>query len=363
MQTIQSRHAEKIDTVSSIPAVSIVLPFEPHMQSKQVVADRLRQAVLMAVNEMRAGYSQSLCNAVQSRLKKIIAALNYNNLKKSVAIYVSPAADRVIYLDIPVKETVIVKSDFDIRSIVRAKIDAKQFLLLKLDSQHTQIFLSDERSLSTLNRNVITDTDAIGPDLPGKAGNFPDNRDMKEIRLHQFLRKADLALQQLLKDYPSPVFVMGSPRLTDHFMQLTTNEKKIIRIIRGDYSTTGNAGLPEVLKPYVAEWDAIRYDNTIHQIEHAAVSHRLATGIRDVWKQVNRHNARLLILEEDFSPAVILPAISNAERHRGGLVTKTVADQMIATVLESGGDVELVGPGMLKDHHHIALIERYPVEY
>jgi len=362
MQTIQHRPAEKTDAAAASPVVSLLLPFEPHMQSKEVVFDRIKAAVRMIGNKMDSKYSKCICEAVLSRLKKTVAALNYNNLKKSVAIYVSAVANRVIYLDIPVKETISIKGDFDIRGIVRAKIDEKQFLLLKLDSHNTQVFLSDGRSLLTLNRNVLTDMDKEGYDVTGNAGNFSGNSSIKEIRLHQFLHTADLALHQLLKDYPLPVFVIGSPRLTGHFMQVTRNEKNIIRIIKGDYPDTGSVDLLDILKPYLAEWEAVKYDNIIHQIENAVGSHKLASGIRDVWKQVNRHNARLLILEEDFSPAVILPAISNKERHPDGLIIKTAVDQMIATVLESGGDVELVGRGILKDHHHIALIERYAVE-
>jgi hypothetical protein len=362
MQTIQHRQAEKIDAATSSPVISMLLPFEPHMVSKQVVVDRIKEMVRIVGNELKDKYGTCTTEAILSRFKKTVSGLNYNNLKKSVAIYISPVADRVIYLDIAVKETIRVKGNFDIRDIIWAKTDTRRFLLLKLDRHDTQIFLSEESSLSTLNKDVLRDMAKVERDLPEKVGNFSDNSNIKEIRLHQFLRTADLVLQQLLKDYPLPVFVMGSSRLTGHFMQLTRNAKNIVRIIKGDYPATGNADLLRILKPYFAEWKAVKYDNIIHQIENAAGSHKLATGIRDVWNQVNRHNARLLIMEEDFSPPVILPAVSNAKRHPDGVTPKTAVDQMIATVLESGGDVELVGSGMLKDHHHIALIERYAVE-
>lgn len=357
MQVNNQYAMELTGTSYSGPSVSILMPFEPQMKAKSALSAQLEKALAVVENEIRGKYRNGVGVLVLTKLKNLIGQLNYNSFKKSVALYVSPVVEKILYLDIPVEEKVSVNGCFEIREIIRAKKEDRLFLTLVVSSDHSKIFLFDGSSLSRLNMNS-DDASISERDLPEKVANFTDEKNVKEIRLHHFLKRTDQALSLLLQTYQLPVFVMGSPRILGHYKDLTKNKKGIVRFIQGNYTDASTPEIMNGLKPHLEDWHRIKSENMQHQFEEAASSGRLATGIQDVWKQANRHNARLLVVEENFSPAVILQPIAKEEAYPDYSIVKNTVDAVIEKVLEAGGDVEIVPPGELADYHHILLIEK-----
>ncbi|MCG2616288.1 hypothetical protein LZZ85_18460 [Terrimonas sp. NA20] len=362
MQTIKNHPLDKKSLTASAPAVSILMPFEPHMTSKETVAARMRKAIGLIGNELRIRYHYRTSDLILAKLKKVITELDYNKLKKSVAIYVSSLVERVIYMDIPLNEKISIGEYFDIREIIRAKKDSREILILKLDGHHTTILRYDGRSVCTMNKNTAVDIASFEKGLPEKVGNFWDANDIRGVHLDNFLRSADKSLRQLLKDYPLPVFLMGSPRLAEHFMALTSCSKNIVKIVHGDHPDISPKEVLEILAPHLMEWQSIRMRDLLNQIEDAADFNKLGVGIREVWKQAGHHNARLLIVEEHFVPAIILPNSRIDERFAEGTVARNAVDETIEMVLAAGGDVEIVPDGKLAGYHHIALIGRHAIK-
>jgi hypothetical protein len=99
-------------------------------------------------------------------------------------------------------------------------------------------------------------------------------------------------------------------------------------------------------------------------LERAADAGRLTTGMKNVWKMVSQRKGRLLVVEKNFN----YHAEYGSSEDLGDKVTGDVrrlahvrdaVDDAIEKVLEFGGDVEFVDPGVLKLEDHIALIQYY----
>jgi hypothetical protein len=88
------------------PAISIVMPFEPKMNQKALLSHSLKIAADKVERELKEGYSADITELVMAKLRSIISKLNYNTHKKSIAIYVSPVFEKVLYLDISVEEKI-----------------------------------------------------------------------------------------------------------------------------------------------------------------------------------------------------------------------------------------------------------------
>src|SRR5690606_37059334 len=122
------------------PAVSIVMPFEPVIQRKDDLMMRLQKAVKKAEWEMGTGYDEDLAGLVSLRLRTVIKKLNFSTFKKSIAIYVSPVFEKVIYLNMPVNETITVDDSFMVRDILRAKKQIAHYLVLLLGETRSGVY-------------------------------------------------------------------------------------------------------------------------------------------------------------------------------------------------------------------------------
>lgn len=124
--------SDVIDSTPYRPCVSIVLPFEPKMTPKPELIRQLKLAIDKAEQKIRENYNNELAKLVLRKLKALSGNLNFSTFKKSIAIYISPLFEKVLYLDIPLQEKVIVNGAFEIRDLLYAKQELRQYMVLVL---------------------------------------------------------------------------------------------------------------------------------------------------------------------------------------------------------------------------------------
>jgi Bacterial archaeo-eukaryotic release factor family 3 len=355
---------EVIEAIHYRPAISVILPFEPKMNAKAELSRQLKFATDQVEKEIKQNYSDDLSELVIQKLKTIIKNLNFNTYKKSIAIFVSPVFEKVLYLDIPVEERIIVDESFEIRDLVYAKKEIHKYLVLVLSGKSCKVYIGNTNTFIKVKSNVRDHIAAFISDAPERVANFSDPTGHKETILRKFFRETDAGLSFLLKTYQLPVFIMGTKKVTGYFKDLTKNDKSIIGYIHGNYEGATETELKNILKPYVNDWKKIKMRDLLNQIEVASDAGKLTTGIKEVWKQASRKKGRLLIVEKNYMYAAqrggdydqIDEAIEPASKFS---YIKDAVDDVIEKVLEHGGDVEFVDEGMLNGYLHIALIQYY----
>jgi hypothetical protein len=133
--------------------------------------------------------------------------------------------------------------------------------------------------------------------------------------------------------------------------------------VYGNYDDASEVEIENALAPYLGNWKKLKMDYLMQKIEKSADKGRLATGIKDVWRNACQRRGRILIVEKDYMFAAEQGAsedvIYKAEESSKLSVIKDAVDDVIEKVLEHGGDVEFVDPGMLKDFDRIALVLYY----
>jgi hypothetical protein len=355
---------EVMGAVHYRPAVSVILPFEPKMNLKTEVAHALKIAADKAAIEIMNNYSGELGRLVIQKLYNIIHNLNYNTHKKSIAIYVSPVFEKVLYLDVPVEEKIIVDESFEIRDLVYSKKQLHKYLLLVLSSKESKVFLGNTTEFVRIASTTPENINAYLNDVPQRVANFSDMSERKEVILEKFLRYIDNSLDILLNAYPLPLFVLGTERIAGHFKDLTKHQAAIVDYVPGNYEESTIDELKQKIAPYVEDWKKVREKDLLNHLEEAAGKRKLAAGMQDVWKEAMNHKGRLLVVEKNYMYAaehgsdadVITKAIEPI--HNFSYI-KDAVDDVIEKVLQNGGDVEFVDEGVLKEYQQIALILYY----
>lgn len=353
-----------IEAVQYRPAVSIIMPFEPKMSAKAELTHALKMAVDKVEKQLTSDYPQELAQLVTRKLLAIINTLNFNTHKKSIAIYVSPVFEKVLYLDIQVEEKIILDKTFEIRDLVYSKKQLHKYIVLLLSGRDCRMYLGNTNTFVRIVSNTPETIYAYANDIPGRIANFSDISERKEVMMDKFLHHIDNTLSIVLEAYHLPLFVLGTKKMTGHFKSISRNEKKVVGYIHGNYTESTEEELKDVLRPHIADWQKVMQKDVLNQLEEAANHKKLAIGMRDVWKDAMNHKGRLLVVEKNYmyaaqqgdSPDDIQEAIEPYNKFSN---IKDAVDDVIEKVLTNGGDVEFVDADVLKDYQHIALVTFY----
>lgn len=353
-----------IEAVHYRPAISILLPFEHKTGLKSSLAYSLKTITDKVEQELINNYPGELVNVVLHKLKTIISNLKPDTNKKSIAIYVSPVFEKVVYLDIAVEEKIIIDESFEIRDLVYSKKILQEYLVLLLGGNECQLFLGKLNSLTNLPFNPPVNLHSLEDDIPQKVANFSDMSERREILMHKYLHHLDHSLGPVLKQYNLPLFVLGTERISGHFKSLTKYPGAIAAFIHGNYDEAGVPQLQEVMKPYLENWEKVKQKNLLHLAEKAADNKKLVSGINEVWHAAMNKKGRLLLVEKNYTYEAQQGSrkeiIYNADQPNNSFSSiKDAVDDVIEKILETGGDVEFMDEGMLKDYQHITLIQYY----
>jgi hypothetical protein len=342
--------------VKNQPCISVIIPFNPKMISKNDLAAALKNVYKQVKENLYNNYTDKASNELLDKLRQVIGNLDYTTHKKSIALYVSPVVEQVYYLDIDVHEKVIVDTSFEIRDIVHNKKDDHEFLLLSISSKHENIYVGNSINLRKIVSNNI---EHVQRDLPGVVANFTDANKVKETRLKKFLHYIDNGLPLIFKAYSLPLFVAGTEKTLGYFRRITKHQAQIAGFINGNFDNVTEAELRKLFALQLRNWKLVKENYLRNRIKIAQNNLQLATGIHDVWIYANRRYKQLLIVEKDFyCPAFVTAkgeTIFSKGNEQNEVIAKDAVDDVIEKVLQNGGDVEFIDD--LKDYNRIALID------
>ncbi len=352
------------------PAVSIIIPLQTKINLNVELAYVLKTAAERVEQMLLKDYPKDVVGAVMQKLNTVIGNINqyaYKNFNthKSIAIYVSPLFEKVMYLDVAVEEKIIIDESFEIRDLIYSKKQLYKYLVLILSNKKSSIYVYDSNNFVKIPSNVPESVDAYINEVPQRVANFSDMDDRKEVIMDKFLLHIDKSLDDVLNAYHLPLFVLGAERLLGHFNKISKHKNTVIKYVQGNYEDVGFAQLREILEPHILEWKKSMQHDLLNQLEDAADKKKLAFGMENVWREAMNNKGHLLIVENNYMyPARhgdepdIIYGINELQNNNISDIKDAVDDAM-EKVLQSGGSVEFVDEGALKDYGHIALVQYY----
>lgn len=350
-----------IEAVHYRPAISLILPLESNISLKTEMAHKLKTKVDEAERELRKDYPDEQCDRMMLKLRAIVANLDIPVKKKGIAIYVSPIFEKVLYLDSPVEEKMIIGESFAIRDLLYNEKQDVKFILLILSGLESKVFLGDRTELNPLPSNIPESVAPYVADSSERVSNFSDMTEHKQIIVEKFLHHIDEELGHLIDDRHLPIFVAGAEKILGHFKKLSKHTASVVDYITGNYENATIAELRELTSPLVETWGMRKKAELLDIIEEASAQHLVAEGIREVWQAACEKKGKLLIVEKDYrfagqysSDPNVIEALSESN---SSLHHRDSVDEVMEKVLESGGDVEFIEDDVLNALGHIALIK------
>lgn len=361
---LQPQIQELIETVHYRPAVSIFLPFKPIMTSKTILSHTIKASIDQVERQLLQDYPSEVAILIMHKLQTLVNNINYNTYKKSIAIYVSPVFEKVLYLDIEMEHKVVIDETFEIRDLLYNKKLTKNYLVLLLSGTNGKIYLGENNKLTLIVSPPLRPAYTYRNDLAERVSNFSEVSERKKILMEKFLRHTDASLKIIVDAYKLPLFVIGPERVLGHFKKITHQGAHVIEYLTGNYHESPVRELEELLEPLIHNWEKVKQTNLLHKIDAAADKHKLVTGPAEIWKEAMSGKGKLLIVEKNYfvtaekqNTLQIVPVSSQSYSKFSNI--HDAIDDIIEKILLNGGDVEFVDDGMLAEHGGAVLIKQY----
>ncbi len=348
MKASLSANVKEVASVAHVsPSVSVIIPFEPKMMDKATIASQLSNAIAEVDRQISLRFEGEMGKLVMQKLKNAIAGLNYTTYRKSIAIYVSPVYEKVLYLQMEVEPRIIVDESFEIRDLVSSKLQQHRYLVLLLKDNGYRLFFGNDSGLFTIISYKSPSEDPV---------HF----------FSEYMKQIDSSLDIILKANPLPLFIAGGQLNNLVFTTSTRHKGFVVKYINYSDSMTEENEAKQLfheLLPSLGNWEQIRSKHLFNRLCLAAADRKLAIGLTEAWRQANQHNASLLVVERDFvCPAFLQEGDTMLVFHPDAISRfshiKDAVDDVMEKVLVSGGEVEFVEPGFLKSYQRIALIQQ-----
>jgi len=350
-----------IDAVHYRPAVSIILPFNVKINLNAEVNQKLNIVTDQVEAELNRNYPDEICVSVLDKLKKVVENIILDTEKKSMAIYVSPVFEKVIFMDRLAKERIIIDDSFEIRDLVYDLKNTSKYLVLLVSAKQSRIYLCNNSHFVRIIPEVPESAAAYINDTPERVSNFTDVKERKQTLINKFLSHIDKEIEQILKAHQLPFFVLGTKKTIGHFRKVTKHDKEIIAYIYANCDKMSTVDLKNILKPGLELWKRNKQENLLKRLEQAAGKGNLILGIKEIWQEISNQRSGILIVESNYVFAAqrgptpdIITEISEPNNEFSYI--RDAVDDVIEKILLSGGDIEFTDPGILESFNHIALI-------
>jgi hypothetical protein len=133
------------------------------------------------------------------------------------------------------------------------------YLILLLSAKEVHLYIYDKNKFEKIKLSSADNVVAYERDMPGRMGQFTDASAHKEVLINKFLHHIDLALGEILNQYPKvPLFVLGTKKITGHFNQLTKHAKAVTEYIDGNYNESSLNELKEKLAHHILALDFLK---------------------------------------------------------------------------------------------------------
>ena len=340
--------------VPYLPVVSMILPFEPKMVSKAEIVDQLKTALEVVHRHVAKSHQNEMTALVMQKLRKVVRNLNFMTYTRSVAIFISPLLEKVLYLDMAVEQRIVVNEPLDIRAVVFARKQSRQYLLMQITEYSSNIYLGNEDKLTKIKSNMPSGA-------ARQVAPVTKREDSSDPRLSNIVRSSEEGLAAILEAYPLPVFIVGSRRAVNRFKLNTSIQPGILQFTCTSDDVTTIEALAGIIKPIISDWENLKKTYLLQQLDYAKNSQALATGIGNVWKMASKWSGSLLVVEENYKHNEELlesedGLYTSKEPYSKYSHIRNATDHIIELVLENKGDVEFVEKGFLKNFKDIALI-------
>ncbi|WP_126688160.1 hypothetical protein [Nocardioides ferulae] len=353
---LRTRDIADLAVTAGYPCISVLLPTKP--ASRMTPADRSRLDELVRdVEQQLADRGATNRTKLLDKLAEQVNRAADEPTDRGLCIYVSRAVARSFRLPQPVTARAVVESTFATRPLITALHRMPPHVVLLLHSTCAHLYASEDGGLRPVGRH---EPFRSGHPIRVPGAGQPDASTARAELMTRFLRRVDQMLGDYRADHPSPLVLVGPPRLLEEFCAVSSHLERLAgRVDDRDCATALDLALASITA--VEAYLRTRRDDALTMLRRAEVDRSVdvASGIDGCWRALGRRRPAMLLVEENFIIAGTSVRGRGAPGGTAGVSdVHDLVDDLMEQVILAGGQLALVADGDLAAHDRIALVMR-----
>ncbi len=329
MPSVYKEHIAKRKAAKPKQAFSslgLAIPFQPSMWDEKSIKLVWSNVIEMVKTKLKSRYSEESSSEILSRLEKLFPKLNCNTLRKSLAIILTPAEEKIIYLSFPVKPVIFLNksvSFLDLAANMQQEADFYHF-----------VFNEDSVSLYDYNKNQLHKI-------------FEQVDESGSVNL---FKNASAVIKLMNSNCEKPVFVTGRPNKVEGFCKSSSYAKQFFTFLYHS-SPFSNELIQSCANEISTHWSYWHSKFTKGKILLAQKAGTYTANIDAVLKALGKCTNGLLLVDKKLKHQL---QKSNSAGVYFQLETEFM--QQLEKFLARGNRIEITETGLLKDMGGIVLL-------
>lgn len=354
--------------------ISVIVPTHPFSPERKSDKTEVNKVLNKAKQLLHNKYPEAEIKTLLQRMDELLETIDFTHSKEGLGLYISSTVKLSVQFPFPVQEKVMVNDNFELRELMYKASYAEPYYNLLLNEQGGRLFKGSWNKLFEIKDDhfPMTYSDDYEYSKPVRSSSYAgyahvknyekDKSELETIRLRDFLRKLDTALDTYLVN-DMPLIVLGVKKELSLFTEVSNHTSNIIHKIAGSYGHHNEKQLADIAWPFMRLHLENELKALVNEFEEKVGEGLGLSGVQDIWTAACEGRAFKLLVEKDYrQPAFLAGNEYHLYLHPPQKTTRVLpdaVDEIIETVLEKKGYVYFVDNGTLKDHHRIALISRY----
>jgi hypothetical protein len=323
---------KKIKVRKAFSSLGLVIPFQPSMWDDKTVLAELIHVLKTVSKALREKYTEECADKVLHRLENIFIRLNFDTLRKSIAIVLDSDKEKIIYLSYAAKPALFFGKSVCLLNLVTNVPREADFYFLVFDEGDVRIYEYCNRQLGKVYEHQTT-----------RLNSHTNNGiDLYPIVFTQ------IALMNY--GYKKPVFISGKEEEMDMFLNrcpfaaITFKKNNLIM----KYPI-------EIIKLMALEinfqWRSLQAKFIEGRIKLAAKSNTLIVNKQAVLQALHKNWDGLLLLDKRLNKQL--------QKSKSAVPVFEAADELLLEVerfLTRGNVLQITETGLLKNFGGIALL-------
>ena len=371
----EKKEIELLTNPQESPCVSIIFPTHtryPHFKEDQ---QKLKKMLQKAEEYLGLNYAEATAMPINNKIYAEANSIDFNfhSRSKGLGIFVSPDTAKIVHFPFPVKEKIVIGSNFETRDIILADSYQLDYWVLCLNERALRLFKGKGMEIVEVKDNTFPTefVDDFAEPKSSRGNSFgyslkgvKDKSLIKEERFTAFLRIIDKKLQSYLDlNLKSKLILSGVKKNINYFEKISEHRDKVIAKVDGNHDYENLKIFSDLVWEQVIDYRANENEKIFKQFVDAFDTGWTAWGIESVWKAAMEGKGLTLLVEKDFSHAGFLGKNEYKLLHHPPaslhkIITDAV-DDVIEIILKKGGNVIFLENGKLNEYNNIGLILRY----
>ncbi len=326
-----------------LTTLGITFPFQPSMHDKKFILATLNYIHRAVETKLKEKYNSVFGKTILARLDKTFGRLNYNTHRKTVAIVIGPDDETITYLNVFTKPLIYFNKNISLLDLLHHVNNQPEFFLLYSADKKSMLF---EYYNGKLHKEYETTGSAFISNSPGQQllVRKPTKMDQRQRTLN--------VLKLLNFKTKKPVFVTGSTAQGNIICNMSAFREIMFRKANTLFPGDAEDKLRLLASEIDSEWKYWHYEFLAGKIELAEKANRLISNITAVLKALESSKDGILLIDKYYNKQLKKSLKMNTLFKSPGIWIRH-----LERFLSRGNQIEIVNPGLLKDHGGIALIE------